>query len=213
MILGSVFYINQGYGKWQTKQIFVLIIGIAIGIGVSIPEPLSENRNLFFVFLCGMISTSGITLPGLSGSFLLMLLGNYVLLLVDAVNALADTFSDIVIGNYAFLENAERMDLLVLLVIFTTGSLAGLVTLSHLLGFVLHRHKKTTYAIIIGFILGSLGVVWPWKNKIYNPNGTVISYTRYFPDITQTQTLISLSFVILGILSVVVIEQYGKRKK
>lgn len=211
MIIGSVYYINKEYEGWSQKSISILIIGAIIGLAISIPDPIAENRNLFFVFICGMVSTSGITLPGLSGSFILMLMGNYVLLLVDAVNALADTFSEIVIGDYSFLHNTERLDLLVLLVIFTTGSIAGMVFLSHLLGFVLQRHRKTTYALIIGFILGSLGVVWPWKNKTINEIGTVVDYTRYWPDITQTTNLIALCFMGFGILIIVGLELYGKR--
>src|SRR5690606_20931732 len=114
---------------------------------------------------------SGMTLPGLSGSFILILLGNYVLLLVDSVNALYFTIGDILVGDLSFLENSERLRLLQVLVVFSLGSLAGLVTLSHMLGFVLKRFKKETYAVIIGFITGSLGVVWPWKEEVYRTDG------------------------------------------
>ncbi len=213
MIIGSVYFINKDFQDWSQRNLLVLFIGIAIGVAISIPDPIAENKNIFFVFFCGMISTSGIALPGLSGSFILMLLGNYVLLLVDAVNALSITFSEIIVGDYSFLSNSERLELLWILIVFTVGSVAGLVFLSHLLGFVLKKHKKTTYAIIIGFILGSLGVVWPWKKDITTPEGIIIGYKRYLPDLLHSEDLIAMGYICIGILIVVVLEVYGKRKK
>ena len=95
MIIGSIYYINKDFKDWNSKTLLVLVIGIIIGVGISFLDPAKENDNLWFVFFCGIISVSGMTLPGFSGSFILILLGNYVLLLVDSVNALFDTFSDL----------------------------------------------------------------------------------------------------------------------
>jgi putative membrane protein len=167
MIIGSIYYIAKGFGSWKKKYIGYLLCGIAAGVAISFLEPARENDNLIFVFLCGIIGVSGMTLPGLSGSFILILLGNYVLLLVDSVNALFDTLSEVFMGDFSFFSNDERLQLLKVLIIFSLGSIVGLVSLSHLLGYVLKRYKKATYAVIIGFIAGSLGVVLPWKNKVY----------------------------------------------
>jgi len=143
------------------------------------------------------------TLPGLSGSFLLILFGNYVLLLVDSVNALYDTMADLILWDLSFIENAKRMRLLQVLVVFSLGSITGLVTLSHFLGYVLKYYKNATFASIIGFITGSLGVVWPWKYKIHKQNqlGEVLmdaqgnpildNYDRYLPDLTIIPTYIA----------------------
>ena len=91
MIVGSIYYINKDFKAWNNKTIFALIIGILLGMSISFLDPAKENDNLWFVFFCGIISVSGMTLPGFSGSFILILLGNYVLLLVDSVNALFDS--------------------------------------------------------------------------------------------------------------------------
>ena len=165
------------------------------------------------------------TLPGLSGSFILILLGNYVLLLVDSVNALFDTLSEIVMGDFSFKNNSQRLRLLKVLVVFSLGSATGLVSLSHLLGYVLKKYKKATYAVIIGFIAGSLGVVWPWKEKIYSRNALgeinldanareiITGYNRYFPSEFSWATLLAIAFIILGVFAVLSINWYHLYKK
>tara|TARA_B100000508_G_C11367152_1_gene231854 strand:- start:225 stop:731 length:507 start_codon:yes stop_codon:yes gene_type:complete len=165
------------------------------------------------------------TLPGLSGSFILILIGNYVLLLVDSVNALYDTIADIFQWDFSFIQQADRVELLKILAVFTLGSLTGLVSLSHLLGYVLKHFKKATYAVIIGFITGSLGVVWPWKNKVYEytANGSILldaegrevikDFNRYFPSGFTTETALAIVFILTGIIIVVGLERYGNLKK
>ena len=224
MIIGSVYYIAKGFGKWNKKYIAFLLIGISIGIGISFLEPAKENDNLLFVFLCGIIGVSGMTLPGLSGSFILILLGNYVLLLVDSVNALFDTFSEVFQGDFSFYHNESRIHLLKVLVVFSLGSIVGLVTLSNLLAFLLKHYKKVTNAVIIGFIAGSLGVVWPWKSKvfekdsfgniIYDASGREIikSYSRYFPSEFSHEIIYAIFFIIVGILILLLLDWYYKIK-
>jgi uncharacterized membrane protein len=165
------------------------------------------------------------TLPGLSGSFILILLGNYVLLLVDSVNALYDTLAEVLTGDFSFVQNRERLDTLKILAVFTAGSATGLVTLSHILGYVLKHFKHLTTAVIIGFITGSLGVVWPWKKTIFvtdnqgvvalDSNGDPIirNYERYFPDIGRSETWWAILFIIFGVLILLGLDWYGKNRK
>lgn len=224
MIIGSIYYINKDFKDWNYKTLSFLIIGIVIGISISFFEPAKENDNLLFVFLCGIISVSGMTLPGFSGSFILILLGNYVLLLVDAVNALYDTFIDIFRVNFDFIHNPERITLLKVLGMFTLGSVVGLVTFSHVLSYILKHYKSITTSTIIGFIIGSLGVVWPWKKTIYkidldgNPildsagHRVVANYQRFIPEL-NTETYIAIVFIIIGILIVLGLEWYGQKTR
>lgn len=225
MILASIYYIAKDFGAWHRKYLAYLLCGIAVGVAISFLEPAKENSNLLFVFVCGIISVCGMTLPGLSGSFILILLGNYVLLLVDSVNALFDTFADIFLWDFSWIYDPERTELLKVLALFSLGSLVGLVSLSHLLAYVLKRYKKATYAVILGFIAGSLGVVWPWKktkyeldsmgNHLLDSNGReiIIGYDRYFPSEFGTETILAIGFVILGVLIVLGLEWYGIYKK
>lgn len=225
MILGSIFYISKDFEEWNKKYLGLALLGMLAGISISWLEPAAENDNLWFVFFCGIIGVSGMTLPGLSGSFILILLGNYVLLLVDSVNALYDTIAQVAVWDFSFLQNEEQMRLLKVLLVFTAGSIAGLVSLSHLLGYLLKQFRNATFAVIIGFITGSLGVVWPWKEEEYrrdeagtfildkNGNRIIDNYDRYLPNFTDPQTWTALFFIFLGALIVLWLAWYELRKK
>ncbi|MCH4551163.1 DUF368 domain-containing protein [Aestuariibaculum lutulentum] len=224
MIIGSIYYINKDFKDWNYRTYTSLAIGILLGAGISFLNPAKENDNLWFVFFCGIISVSGMTLPGFSGSFILILLGNYVLLLVDSVNALYDTFSDIFSGNFDFIHNSQRIRMLKVLAVFTLGSITGLVTFSHMLSYILKRYKSITLSAIIGFIVGSLGVVWPWKHTIYkltedgkplfDSTGTkiVANYQRYIPEL-NTETYYAIAYIFLGITIVLALEYYGQKTR
>ena len=224
MIIGSIYYISKDFKDWRYHTYLSLVIGTLIGLGISFLDPAKQNDNLFFVFFCGIISVSGMTLPGFSGSFILILLINYVLLLVDSVNALYDTFRDMLVGDFSFLYNHERIHMLKVLAVFTIGSLVGLVTFSHILNYILKHYKSITISSIIGFIIGSLGVVWPWKKTIYkvdefgnflkDTNGikVVENYKRYLPDFNH-ETFVAIVFIVVGILIVLALEWYGQKTR
>lgn len=225
MIIGSIYYIGKDFGHWTKKTVPSALLGLAVGVAISFLSPAKENDNLLFIFFCGMISVSGMTLPGLSGSFILILLGNYVLLLVDSVNALYDTFSEVFVGDFSFVSNTERLRTLKILAVFTLGSAAGLVTLSHILSYVLKHYKHISTAVILGFITGSLGVVWPWKKTIFkeDADGTVLldsngkeiimNYERYLPDLGLTETWWAFFFIVLGVGILLLLDWYGKNRK
>ena len=109
--------------------------------------------------------------------------------------------------------------------VFTLGSATGLVTLSHILTYVLKHFKHITTAVIIGFISGSLGVVWPWKRTIFktdaygqvfldsNGKEIIMNYERYLPDFGNTETWWAVFFVILGIFILLGLEWYGESRK
>lgn len=224
MILGSIYYLSKDFKEWNRTTITALTLGAIAGISISFLDPATENDNLIFVFFCGIISVSGMTLPGFSGSFILIILGNYVLLLVDSVNALFDTMLDIFSGDFEFINNEVRIRLLKVLAVFTIGSVTGLVTFSHILNYILKHYKNITLATIMGFIIGSLGVVWPWKKTIYQENldGTLIldstgkqiiaNYERFLPEF-NSQTYIAIVYIALGILIVLGLEWYGKQTR
>lgn len=224
MILGSIYYIAKDFKDWCRANIIAIIVGIGIGISISLMNPAKENDNLWFVFFCGIIGVSGMTLPGLSGSFILILLGNYVLLMVDSVNQLYKTIIDIFSWNFEFIHEEVRMRYMKIIASFTAGSVFGLVSTSHVIGFLLKRWHQIVTAVIIGFIAGSLGIVWPWKKEIYQTrDGQILldsegdkiiqNYSRYLPDISDPSTWIAVGFILFGIAILLALEWYGNKNK
>ncbi|WP_341220811.1 DUF368 domain-containing protein [Polaribacter atrinae] len=224
MIIGSIYYIGKDFGEWSFKNILSLIIGASIGIGISFLTPATENDNLWFVFVCGIIGVSGMTLPGLSGSFILILLGNYVLLLVDSVNVLFSVVTSVLSGDFTVLSDPIKIRYLKIISVFTAGSAFGLVSISHVLGYVLKRWNQIVNAVIIGFITGSLGIVWPWKKAVFlqehgnflidkKGNKIVENYERFVPDFSDLETWTAVFYIVLGILLILGIDFYGRKKK
>ncbi len=224
MILGSALCLIKYFEKWNYTNIVWSFLGFSFGVAISMLNPATGNDHLGFVFFCGVISITGMTLPGLSGSFLLMLLGNYVLLLVDAVNAVYDSLKDLFTGNISQIFHPDRKRLLVVMAVFSLGSLTGLVIFSHILSYVLERFKLQTNALLIGFVMGSLGMVWPWKKTVYlkgldgefrlDSSGKLIveKFSRYWPDLASQQNWWVVLAILVGLFIVIGLYEYGKSK-
>lgn len=110
------------------------------------------------------------------------------------------------------------------MIVFSIGSIVGLISLSNILSYLLKYYKKPTNSVIIGFIAGSLGVVWPWKTKvlekdtlgtiIYDDNGREIitSYQRYFPSEFTSEVMFAIMYIGIGILILLFLDGYHKIK-
>ena len=194
LILISILFVGKTITKWNKQSIISLIIGTIVAISFTYISPATENDNLLFVFFCGIIGISGMMLPGLSGSFILILLGNYELLLVKAV-------TDINI---------------LLLSVFFAGSVFGVFAFSHLLSWLLKKYKDQTLALLTGFIAGSLAIIWPWKEVsksiVIAGKEKIIEYDLYLPTEINMETFIAISMIILGVISVYAIEKYSEVK-
>ena len=212
-ILASVFFIWMQSKPYTYQEYILTFLGTIAGLMVSFLTPGQENDNLFFVFFCGMISISGMILPGLSGSFLILILGNYTLLLVNSVNALYFTLVDLVSLDFSFTDDPNRMELLGVMFVFALGSITGLLVLSKVLKWLLLNHKEKVIATLVGFILGSLSASWPWKRfakKTYddlNPD----RYELFWPKFDQSENIYVILFIFLGFGIVTLLEIYGKR--
>jgi uncharacterized membrane protein len=195
MILGSNFILILKIKKWNIKSFFLIGIGVLIGLLLTISEPLPENKNLYFIFFCGFISVCGMIIPGLSGSYLLIILGNFKLLLVDSVNSLYNSFL-IIFGIKS--DIYHDIELVKIVLIFALGSVSGLVLLSSILSFLITNFEKTINQLIIGFVFGSLFIVWPWNYTLESFN---LSY----------QNLLLLSWILFGFLIVLIFNKYAKK--
>lgn len=149
LILASVLYVGKQIKKWGILEVVLLIVSAAISYYITIAAPSQGPQTLWFVFISGFIAICALMLPGVSGSFLLLLLGMYQYIVTDNVKALLSDF------------NTES---LIVVAVFALGCLSGLLSFSRVLSWTFKKYKFPTLAVLTGFLLGSLNKVWPWKH-------------------------------------------------
>lgn len=218
LIIGSVYYVSRRVTHWNLKPIIGIILGSVLGLYISFIDPLTPNDSYLFIFFCGIISVSGMTLPGFSGSFILIILGNYNLLLVDVVNNLFYTLTAVFQGDFEMLgttnlaERAERIRKLYIMGLFAFGGLFGLVTFSKVMGYLLKNFHNTVIASLMGFIIGSLGAAWPWKTEDIDAKGYLIGYTRFIPE-TDGWLWVQIICAVIGVAIILAIDYYEQKRK
>jgi putative membrane protein len=193
LVLSSVFFLAREIKKRGIAEIFFFLTGAVIAIMISILSPASENTAIFYLFICGVLATCSMILPGLSGSFVLILLGNYQLIMIDAV------------GNL-------KIDILIPVVI---GGFVGLMGFSYLLSWVFKKFRDVTMSTLTGFVLGSLLILWPWKKQIFVEFGDkekLIGYDWQIPEFNQ-EFYIAIIVFIIGIISIWLMESLGNKIK
>ncbi len=202
LVLASIFFVGKTIENWKFDVIVALIAGTAFALFISFINPATQNDNFWYLILCGVVAICSMILPGLSGSFVLILMGNYQLVAIEAINS----------RDFA------------VLVPVAIGAIVGLVGFSHVLSWVFKRFKNQTLAVLTGFILGSLNVLWPWKTVEYlkNSNGKFIikhgekivaSYKSILPHNLQTETWVAILIMLLGIASITILELLASKEE
>lgn len=148
LIVASSIFILKGISGWKIREAVMLAAGIVLGVVVCTLSPTETPDGLWFIFLCGAIAICAMILPGISGSFILLILGKYEYMM----GAIADLTSGMFGKN------------LLVIVVFATGAVIGLLAFSKFLHWLLSRYHKETLLVLAGFIIGSLVKVWPWSN-------------------------------------------------
>lgn len=148
LIIASVIYVMKGIEKVNVKNVLFVLAGVAFSFFLSIKSNPYPNESFFYLFLCGIIGATGMVVPGVSGSHLMLLMGNYELI-IDSIPKLIKA-SD-------FVDGAR------IIVPFVLGSLVSIVMFSHLLSWLIREYRDSTLSVLAGFMLGSLPVVYPWK--------------------------------------------------
>ena len=196
LILISVIYVARGVSQWGMSVIVSLLIGTTIAVAIAMLAPASENDSLLYVFLCGVVAISSMILPGLSGSFVLILLGNYTLIL-GAISAF----------NMA------------ILVPFALGCAVGLIAFSHILAWIFKRYADQTLALMTGFVVGSLVVIWPWKEAVVAvvertgkpPREIITSYEWFMPSLLSVDTHVAVALMLAGAFCIAMMERFASK--
>ena len=203
LVFASIYFVGKRVDKWTISVVISFIIGAGIAILLTFFNHAAENQSFLYLMLCGVVAVCSMILPGLSGSFVLILMGNYQLVAIQAIN--------------------DR-DFGILLPV-AIGAVVGLVAFSHLLSWVFKRYKNQTIAALTGFILGSLKLLWPWQKKefltdeagdlILKSNGDeiVAKSIAYLPEAFNQQVLIAILLVVVGIASIVALEMTALKEE
>lgn len=181
LVLASTWFVSKDIKQWNWKSILCFIIGAVIAFYITVATPAQTPTNLFFIFLCGAIAICAMILPGISGSFILVLLGKY----------------------FYIMEAVKTFNIPVMLV-FICGAVLGITSFSRVLSFALRRFHDTTIAVLAGFMLGSLNKVWPWKeiSETVSDNHTVVVESNILPNelIWEAVGLMIVGFAIVYFL-------------
>ena len=143
LVLASTWFVSKDIKERNWKTILGFIAGVVIAYYITIATPAETSTSLLFIFLCGAIAICAMILPGISGSFILVLLGKY----------------------FYIMEAVNKLDLIVLGV-FAFGALLGITSFSRVLSYALKHFRNITLSVLTGFMLGSLNKVWPWKEVV-----------------------------------------------
>ena len=143
LIIASALLVAKQVNKWSIATIIAMLIGIAFAWWITVATPAETPNDWWFIMLSGAIAICAMILPGISGAFILLLLGKY-LYIIQAVSEI----------------NVP------VILIFGVGALAGITSFSHLLSWLLKHYHDLTVAVLMGFMLGSLNKVWPWKEVV-----------------------------------------------
>ncbi|MDR1160838.1 MAG: DUF368 domain-containing protein [Tannerellaceae bacterium] len=173
LVLASILFVAKDIKTWDWKTVLSFLIGAVVAFYITVVTPTETPDGLWFIFLCGAIAICAMILPGISGSFVLVLLGKY---------------------NY-IMEAVTRLDILIILV-FVCGAAIGITSFSRLLSYLLRRFHDITLATLAGFMLGSLNKVWPWKIEVAGMEHNIL------PDqlIWEATGLLILGFAIVYFL-------------
>lgn len=199
LILASVFLVGKSIKRWDFQAIMMFLLGAVFAVSLAFIGSASENDNAFYLIICGVVAMSSMLLPGLSGSFVLILMGNYYLIMLQAV---------------------EDKDLRILGLV-ALGAIVGFFILSRVISYLLDKYENVTISGLTGFILGSLVTIWPWKDVVRDVvqsrgkiKEIITGYDNWqYPTFGDSKDLYVILFLILGFGLVFGVEWLGNKFK
>lgn len=192
LILGSIFFLYRHLEKpLQAEHIFFVLLGIGFGVFVVTLVPGSTPDDSWFIFLCGAIAISAMILPGISGSFILLMMKKYAYIF-DAI------------GNFE----------MAIILPFLAGIIVGIVLFSRFLSYLLSHFYRQTILFIGGLLLASLYVIWPFQERVYaviRDKERLMSSTPYIPEAFTSQAGYALLMVVIGLGLVILLELLAEK--
>lgn len=196
LILASVWFVAKIIEKWNVSTYIFFTIGIMLGFVITSITPTETPNDLWFIFICGAVAICAMILPGVSGSFILLLMGKYIYMM-SALSSFNFT----------------------IILVFLVGAAFGILAFSNFLSWLLHHFHAATIAFLAGFMLGSLNKVWPWKvatqtfidtQGIIRPliEKNVLPFTYLIENKAEPYLIGAIGFALLGALIIILFERF-----
>ena len=196
LVLASILYIGKQIDRWKLVNVLAMLLAVVTAFYITKLTPADGTDDLVYVFFCGMIAISAMILPGISGAFILVLM-----------------------GTYATVTKAVSEFDLKLIAVFGSGAIIGLLSFSKLLKWLFKHHRNLVLAILTGFIAGSLNKIWPWKSvletRMINGKEKVISEESVLPwnyD-GESKMFLAIAMAVIGFILIFALEYFSDKNK
>ena len=210
LVLASILYIAKQIKNWSALVFVAIVLTSILSYYITLAEPFASPDSPYYLLFCGFIAIIAMILPGVSGAFILLILGAYQTA-IDTINNLRD---GLFTGNMELFKEAFiNFSLLAL------GAIVGIKVFSKLLNWMFKHKKNLTLAILTGFMIGSLNKIWPWKEVLstrVNSEGNEVPLleksilpTNFEGD---SQLLMASVFIVIGFFTILLLERLGKGK-
>ncbi|MAT89127.1 MAG: DUF368 domain-containing protein [Flavobacteriaceae bacterium] len=210
LIIASILFVGKQVKKWNIITGIALLVAVVASYLITISEPIGSPDSMWFLFFAGFIAIIAMILPGISGSFILLLLGAYT--------GVIETLSNLIEGALA-LNWGQFSDAALRMMIFGVGAVVGLKLFSRVLNWMFLHHKNLILAILTGFMVGALNKIWPWKEVLeyrLNHEGEEVPFleksiwpTQYPED---PQLLAAIALMVIGFFSIYLLERVAVQK-
>lgn len=209
LVIASIFFVGKQIDKFSIGSISFFLLGTVLSYYITIAEPVASPDSYFYLFLSGFIAIIAMILPGISGAFILLLMGSYAVV-IGTINHFREGILSL---NFQVIFQAVLK-----LGTFAIGAILGLKLFSKVLHWMFDNHRNSTLALLTGFMLGSLNKVWPWKEVIstrIDSHGVEVPFmeksilpTTFDGD---NQLLVAILLMIAGFLTIFIVEKVGAK--
>ena len=195
LVIASIWFVGKQIPKWNAKIITALVLGAAVAFYITTLPPITGTQSPFFLFIAGAIAVCAMILPGISGAFILVLLGAY-----KTISEAIHDFDFKTIG------------------IVAVGAVVGLLSFSRVLKWLFLKYKAVTLAVLTGFITGSLNKIWPWKEILetvtVGDKDMVIREQSVLPQHFDgdPQLIFALLLMVAGFLLILILERVATQQ-
>ena len=194
LIVASIIYVLGTIGKKTPKMIILMIIAAVFSFYLSLKSNPYPNDNFLYLMLCGAVGALGMIVPGISGSHLMLLMGNYELIVTQAIPQIAKW-------------STWGQGMMILLP-FVIGAVVSIISVSYLLSWLMKEYRNETLSVLSGFMIGSLPVVYPWKEVLPG----MFDYYFYMPPMNM-ELVVAILMAVIGAALVLTLSYYSKKKE